>query len=70
MQINDIVFYALIVWIFGLVLTLFGARRGIVFWPSVLHLVFMLPLPQFLYWRFNTGLQFVSSEIGVWLRRG
>ena len=64
-QIDDIVFYALIVWIGGLVLTLFGARRGWTFWPSVLHLVFMLPLPQFLYWRFNTGLQFVSSEIGV-----
>lgn len=49
-----------------MVLTLFGFRRGITFWPSVLHLVFMLPLPQFLYWRFNTE-QFVSSEIGVWL---
>ena len=65
-NITDIVFYALIVWIFGLLLTLFGARRGVVFWPSVLHLVFMLPLPQFLYWRFNTELQFISSEIGVW----
>lgn len=64
-RIDDIVFYALIVWIGGLVLTLFGARRGWTFWPSVLHLVFMLPLPQFLYWRFNTGLQLVSSEIGV-----
>jgi exosortase D (VPLPA-CTERM-specific) len=64
-QIDDIVFYAMIVWTFGLVLTLFGTRRGIVFWPSVLHLVFMLPLPQFLYWRLNTSLQFVSSEIGV-----
>ena len=64
-QIDDIVFYAMIVWIGGLVLTLFGTRRGIVFWPSVLHLVFMLPLPQFLYWRLNTCLQFVSSEIGV-----
>ena len=64
-QIDDLVFYALIVWIGGLLLTLFGARRGWTFWPSVLHLVFMLPLPQFLYWRFNTGLQFVSSEIGV-----
>ena len=68
-QIDDIVFYAMIVWIGGLVLTLFGTRRGFVFWPSVLHLVFMLPLPQFLYWRLNTGLQFVSSEIGVCLRR-
>jgi len=68
-QINDLVFYALIVWVFGLVLTGFGARRGLVFWPSVLHLVFMLPLPQFLYWQVSTGLQFVSSEIGVALVR-
>ena len=35
------------------------------FWPAVLHLVFMLPLPQFLYWKINTGLQFLSSELGV-----
>ena len=28
-QIDDLVFYALIVWIFGLVLTGFGARRGL-----------------------------------------
>ena len=64
-QIDDLVFYALIVWIFGLILVGFGWRRGLVFWPSVLHLVFMLPLPQFLYWKVNTTLQFLSSEIGV-----
>ena len=64
-QIDDLVFYALIVWVAGLILTGFGWRRGIVFWPSVLHLVFMLPLPQFLYWQVNTTLQFLSSEIGV-----
>jgi exosortase D (VPLPA-CTERM-specific) len=68
-QIDDIVFYALIVWIAGLVLTCFGWRRGIFFWPSVLHLVFMLPLPQFVYWKINSALQLVSSEIGVWLVR-
>jgi exosortase D (VPLPA-CTERM-specific) len=68
-QIDDLVFYALIVWIAGLILTGFGLRRGLVFWPSVLHLVFMLPLPQFVYWKVNTGLQFLSSEIGVWLVR-
>lgn len=66
-RIDDLVFYALILWIFGLILTCYGARRGVVFWPSVLHLVFMLPLPQFLYWKLNTNLQFLSSEIGVWL---
>jgi exosortase D (VPLPA-CTERM-specific) len=68
-QIDDIVFYALIVWIFGLILTCFGFRRGILFWPSVLHLVFMLPLPSIVYWKVNSALQLVSSETGVWLVR-
>jgi exosortase D (VPLPA-CTERM-specific) len=64
-RIPDIVFYALIVWVWGLVLTGFGWRRGRGFWPAVLHLVFMLPLPQFLYWKVNTGLQMLSSQAGV-----
>ncbi len=64
-RIDHLVFYALIVWVAGLVLVGFGFRRGLVFWPSVLHLVFMLPLPQFLYWKVNTTLQLVSSVIGV-----
>jgi exosortase D (VPLPA-CTERM-specific) len=68
-RIDDIVFYALIVWVGGLILTGFGFSRGWVFWPSVLHLVFMLPLPQFLYWKLNIALQLVSSEIGVSLVR-
>jgi exosortase D (VPLPA-CTERM-specific) len=67
MRVDDIVFYALIIWTGGLVLTCFGWRRGLTFWPSVLHLVFMLPLPMFLYWKVSTALQFVSSGIGVWL---
>lgn len=64
-QIDDLVFYSLIVWVGGLVLVCFGWKRGFLFWPAVLHLVFMLPLPQFLYWRINTSLQYLSSEIGV-----
>jgi exosortase D (VPLPA-CTERM-specific) len=68
-QIDDLVFYALIVWIAGLLLTGFGWKRGLLFWPSVVHLVFMLPLPTFLYWKINTALQLVSSEIGVWFVR-
>ena len=67
--IDDIVFYALIVWIGGLILTGFGARRGWVFWVSVLHLVLMLPLPNFIQWKLTIQLQFVSSEIGVWMVR-
>jgi exosortase D (VPLPA-CTERM-specific) len=68
-QIDHIVFYALIIWIAGLIFATFGFRRGLYFWPSVVHLVFMLPLPQFIYWKLNIQLQFVSSEIGVWLVR-
>ena len=67
--IDHLVFYALIVWVAGLVLDglRLGAREA--FWPSVLHLVFMLPLPQFLYWKLSTALQLVSSGVGVELVR-
>ncbi|GMG83257.1 hypothetical protein LNKW23_24700 [Paralimibaculum aggregatum] len=64
-RIPDIVTYAMILWIGGTVLTLFGARRGWYFWPSVLHLIFMLPLPNFIYWPLSIWLQMVSSRIGV-----
>ncbi|MEM9010049.1 MAG: VPLPA-CTERM-specific exosortase XrtD [Pseudomonadota bacterium] len=66
-RIPDIVTYALILWIWGLVLICFGWRRGIFFWPAVLHLVFMLPLPQFVYWQVTIFLQGVSSSLGVGL---
>jgi exosortase D (VPLPA-CTERM-specific) len=32
----------------------------------VLHLIFMLPLPQFVYWQLTIFLQLVSSQLGVW----
>lgn len=64
-RVDNIVTYAFIIWIAGLVLTCFGLRRGALFWPAVLHLVFMLPLPQFLYWQTSLFLQSVSSQIGV-----
>ena len=68
-RIDNIVTYGMIVWIAGMVLICFGFRRGALFWPAVLHLGFMLPLPQFVYWQVSTYLQLVSSEIGVWLIR-
>ena len=34
-------------------------------WPPVLHLVYMLPLPDTFYYKLSTYLQFVSSELGV-----
>ena len=63
--IADIVAYALIAFIGGVILVSFGFRRGLMFWPAVLHLVFMLPLPATLYWKVSTSLQLFSSEVGV-----
>jgi exosortase D (VPLPA-CTERM-specific) len=68
-RIPDIVTYAFIIWVAGLVLVCFGLRRGALFWPAVLHLVFMLPFPQFIYWQVSIYLQTVSSQIGVELVR-
>ncbi|MEL6519332.1 MAG: VPLPA-CTERM-specific exosortase XrtD [Pseudomonadota bacterium] len=68
-RIPDIVTYAFILWTGGVTLTVFGWKRGITHWAPVLHLIFMLPLPQFLYWQMTIFLQGVSSELGVWFVR-
>ena len=65
-SIPDIVTYSMILWVGGVVLTIFGWRRGITHWAPVLHLIFMLPLPQFLYWHLTIMLQGISSVLGVW----
>lgn len=65
-RIPDIVSYSLILWVMGVVLVTFGWDRGRTHWAPVLHLVFMLPLPQFIYWKLSIFLQGVSSELGVW----
>jgi exosortase D (VPLPA-CTERM-specific) len=67
--IGDIVAYGLILWIGGLVLIGFGWARGRAYWPPVLHLAYMLPLPGALYYGVSTALQGVSSELGVWFLR-
>jgi exosortase D (VPLPA-CTERM-specific) len=65
-NISDIVAYATIIWIGGLLLVSFGWSTGKHFWPPVLHLVYMLPLPGVIYYKMTTGLQLISSELGVW----
>jgi len=66
-NIPDIVAYALIAWVGGVLLISFGWKVGIAFWPPVLHLVYMLPLPETLYYKMSAQLQLISSELGVWL---
>lgn len=65
-RVPDIVTYAFIFYTAGVVLTLFGWARGKTHQLPVFHLVFMLPLPQFLYWKLTIFLQGVSSVLGVW----
>lgn len=65
LQINDFTAYAIILWVGGMILLSFGWRQGRQFWPPVLHLVYMLPLPGVLYYGLSTWLQGVSSHLGV-----
>ena len=64
--ISDIVAYATILWVGGILLVSFGWATGRHFWPPVLHLVYMLPLPGVLYYKMSAWLQLISSELGVW----
>lgn len=65
-NISDIVAYATILWVGGIILISFGWKTGKHFWPPVLHLIYMLPLPDTIYYKLSTYLQFISSELGVW----
>lgn len=68
-RIPDIVTYAFIIWTGGVVLLVMGWDRGRLHQLPVLHLIFMLPLPTFIYLKFTIFLQTISSEIGVWFIR-
>src|SRR6056297_705582 len=68
-SIDDIVAYALILWVGGILLISWGWQTGKHFWPPVVHLVYMLPLPGVIYFKVSTSLQFISSELGVWFLR-
>ena len=60
-NISDLVAYATIVWIGGLLLVSFGWETGRHFWPPVLHLVYMLPLPDTFYYKFSAWLHLISA---------
>lgn len=68
-HIPDVVTYALILWVGGEMLTGFGWAQGRHHFLPVVHLIFMLPLPQFVYWKLSIFLQGLSSELGVMFLR-
>ena len=65
-RIPDVVTYAVILWVAGVTLTGFGWAQGRLHQMPVLHLIFMLPLPQFIFWKVTILLQLISSQLGVW----
>ena len=65
-RIPDVVTYAFILWVAGVTLLGFGWDQGRRHQLPVLHLVFMLPLPQFVFWKVTIILQLISSQLGVW----
>jgi len=64
-----IIQYAFLMTLYGLVLTLLGWRGFKKIWAPLLLLVFMIPLPLFLYQGLSAQLQLISTEIGVWVIR-
>lgn len=64
-----IVQYAVIIVLAGLALSWTGWRGMKLLWIPLVFLVFMIPLPPFLYQNLSGTLQLVSSELGVMVIR-
>ena len=60
-----IVQYAFVVVVTGVALSLLGWRRFKLVWVSFLLLIFMIPLPGFIYRGLSAELQLISSQLGV-----
>jgi len=61
--------YSWFIMLYGLILALTGWNVFQRLWMPLLVLIFMVPLPQFLYQNFSAQLQLLSSQIGVWFMR-
>lgn len=60
-----IVQYAFLIILFGIAVSYFGWHALRYLWVPLTYLVFMIPLPQFLYNGLSARLQLISSELGV-----
>lgn len=60
-----IIQYGFLIVVYGVALVLVGWRGIRLIWAPLLYLVFMVPLPSFLYANLSSELQLISSQIGV-----
>ncbi|HSB95461.1 MAG TPA: VPLPA-CTERM-specific exosortase XrtD [Spongiibacteraceae bacterium] len=63
--IYTVIQYGFLIALFGLALTFFGGRSMRLLWVVFVYLIFMIPLPSFLYFNLSSQLQLLSSQIGV-----
>lgn len=64
-----IVQYSFLLTLYGMVLALGGWPLVRIVWAPLIFLIFMVPLPSFLYNNLSQELQLISSQIGVWVIR-
>lgn len=60
-----IIQYGFLVVLWGLVIFGVGWRAAAVIWAPMAYLIFMIPLPDFLYQKLSAELQLLSSQFGV-----
>lgn len=60
-----IIQYGFLVALYGLVISFLGLRGTKAIWAALAYLIFMIPLPNFLYNSLSSHLQLISSQIGV-----
>lgn len=60
-----IIQYGFLMTILGVAMSLVGFRGLKLIWAPLLYLIFMVPLPSFLYANLSAELQLISSELGV-----
>lgn len=67
--IYTVIQYAFILALLSLFISFFGWHFVKRSWAAFAYLIFMIPLPNFLYNNLSSELQLISSEIGVWVIR-
>lgn len=63
--IYTLVQYSFLLGCYALVIAGWGVRGAFVMWAPLLYFVFMVPLPNYLYFNLSQQLQLISSGIGV-----
>ena len=61
--------YGFLLAFYSLVAMVFGLRGVRVIWAALAYLIFMIPLPNFLYNNLSGQLQLISSQLGVFVIR-